>query len=448
MLIGLALLAGASSAVGALRMTPSRYQAPGPSAHHLAAHAVGRISLVSAACAGPTDDVTQASDSAGDVYVVWEGCRDGDGIGLAHSRNGGGSFEPARQLKESRGGWDPQVALAPDGTVYVSFMNTMAGRELPVLEISHDRGRTFSHVTRLIPPAPHNWGDEDYLALAPDGTVYLTWDYGPSAASVHEQCSSFGSCWATAGDLNAVIQSSTDGGLRFGPIKPVSPGFPASGADAAPLTILPNGTIDVLYQGYAITNKRTLKLGPGHSYFTASTDGGSTWSPPHAVDPEAGSMAVDAWWNNGAISQDAAGDLYATWDTETPSRDRGWMAYSTDAGKTWSQAIQAPTDHANVPHIMESAGGPAGIAYVGWMSDSTHRGYAMHLRTFEIGAGWLSPPTRVSRQFGTVAAGTGDTFGISTTTSPTDLAVSWGSAIPPRTRDQAVFGAPVAVVLR
>src|SRR5438105_1738008 len=63
----------------------------------------------------------------------------------------------------------------------------------------------------------------------------------------------------------------------------VSPGFPASGGDSAPMVIEPSGKIDVLYQGYHITNTTTYTMDPAYSYYISSTDHGATWSAPVRV---------------------------------------------------------------------------------------------------------------------------------------------------------------------
>jgi len=187
----------------------------------------------------------------------------------------------------------------------------------------------------------------------------------------------------------------------------ISPGFPASGADSAPLVVEPSGKVDVLYQGYQVTNKKTYALGPGYSYFTSSPNHGNTWSTPVKVGASAGTMSTTEWWIDGDIGIDAGGSLYATWDTQGPSNDIGWVSYSTDGGQNWSAPIQAPADVTNAPHIVEVAGGPSGIAYVGWLSDSSPSGYAEYLRTFSTvdGESWLSPPQQVSSQFGTRPCG-------------------------------------------
>ncbi len=411
---------------------------------------VAAIAEVSAPCSGA--EVHQAVDpKLGYVYEAWTGC---GGIGFARSTDGARSFSVPISLPASAraGADDPAVAVAPDGTVYASFMVHGPGRSYPVVAASFDHGATFPQVTSLTPPRAHNWGDADFIAVGPDGTIYVTWDYGPNSSSIRYLCSKGGSCSFANGELNAVIQKSTDGGKTFGPMSYVSPGFPGSGADSAPLVVEPSGRIDVLYQGYEITNATTDKLGPAYSYFTSSTDHGSTWSRPVRVGQQAGTMSPAEWWIDGDVSTDSAGILYATWDTQGKSpagtaTDTGWLAVSTDHGQRWSAAIQVPTDRLDVPHITEVTGGGAGIAYVSWHSDSDRRGYAQYLRVFSITRGWISAAMQLSNAFGNRAVWPGDTFGISSW-PPGHLVISWGNATAPAAKKPEIVAASVTVSLR
>ena len=82
-------------------------------------------------------------------------------------------------------------------------------------------------------------------------------------------------------------------------------------------------------------------------------------------------MSLAEWWIDGDIGIDAGGNLYAVWDTQGSDSDIGWLSYSTDHGATWSTPVQAPLDTANAPHVMQVAGGAAGIAYVSIFSGAT-----------------------------------------------------------------------------
>ena len=418
-----------------------------------ATYRVGPITDISA-CGGQNAEVEQAVDAKlGYVYEEWMGCR---GIAVARSTDGGRAWGEPVNLPDTVGSnnntWDPAIAVAPDGTVYASFMLSRGAQYYPVVDASFDHGASFAQSSSLIPPDPKNWGDRDFIAVGPDGTVYVTWDYGPERTSITYICASNGSCAFGTGDLNVVMQKSVDGGKTWSRMSDISPGFPASGADSAPLVIEPDGRIDVLYQGYQVTNPVTYALSPAHSYFTSSIDGGATWSTPLAVGPQAGTMSLSEWWIDGDIGIDAAGNLYATWDTQGTNpdgsaNDIGWLSFSTDHGTNWSAPAQAPADQLNVPHIMEVTGAGSGTAYVSWLSDSNPAGYALFLRAFSVTRGWLSAPVQITTSYGSSSVWPGDTTGLSAL-SPTDVVASWGSDYPDVSENQdEIYAASIAAIL-
>ncbi len=416
-------------------------------------YTVSPIVNLSASCSGQNAEVEQAVDpSLGYAYEVWMGCK---GIAFAHSTDGGVTFDTPITVPGSVGSninaWDPAIAVAPDGTVYATFMLAKASQWYPVVAASFDHGLSFPQVSSLIPPDSKNWGDREFIAVGPDGTVYVTWDYGPERTSISYVCTTGGSCAFSTGDVNVVLQASTDGGRTWSSMSYISPGFPASGADSAPLVVEPDGRIDVLYQGYQVTDPTAYALAPGFSYFTSSTDRGATWSTPLAVGAQVGTMSLSEWWIDGDLGIDAGGTLYATWDTQGTNADRtpndiGWLSYSTDRGKHWSAPVQAPADQLDVPHIMQVAGAGSGIAYVSWLSDSDPRGYAEYLRVFSIRRGWLSDPIPVSSEFGDRSVWPGDTSGISVL-APDRAVLGWGSATPSFGKKSEVFAARVTVQL-
>jgi hypothetical protein len=370
------------------------------------------------------------------------------GIGFARSTDGGRTFDAPISLPGASGSnvnaWDPAVAVGPDGTVYAAFMVAKGAQWYPVVATSFDHGATFPQVASLTPPDPKNWGDREFIAVGPDGTVYLTWDYGPERTSVTFICATNGSCAFDTGDLNVVLQRSSDRGAHWSAMSYVSPGFPASGGDSGPMVVEPSGRIDVLYQGYHITNDTTFTMDPAYSYFTASTDKGVTWSAPVRVGASGGTMSLSEWWIDGDIGIDAAGNLYATWDTQAAGSDSGWLAFSTDGGRHWNGPIQAPADTLDVPHIMQVSGGPSGIAYVAWLTSSTPQGYSLFVREYAIRGGWQSEPFRVSTQYGDTSVWPGDTIGVSTV-APGRVALSWGSATPVTGKKSEIFAATVSI---
>ena len=406
-------------------MFPGLGPNPGSLTYSLAA-----VANVSGPCGGSLDaEVEQAVDPAVHyIYEAWMGC---GGIAFARSTDRGIQFSDPIGVPGSVGStgnsWDPSVAVAPNGTVYVAFMRSTADFFEPVVVASFDHGLSFGQVSFLAPPEKQNWGDRDFIAVAPNGTVYLTWDYGPLRSDITYVCAAGGSCGFSTGDLNVVVQWSTDGGRHWSAIVPINPGFPFGGGDLAPLLVEPNGNIDLVYQGYTVTNNLTAALAPAHLYFTTSSNGGTTWTTPVLLGPKNLTMSVFEWWIDGAIGIDQGGTLYATWDTQNATADVAWLVFSTDHGRTWSHVYRVTPDSDTLPHIVEVVGGVPGRAYVGWLSDNASGGYAQYLRLFSTFSGFRTPPIRVSSGFGDPAIWPGDTFGISLL-SNSRVELSWGSA--------------------
>jgi hypothetical protein len=400
--------------------------APASGATNARSHTGYSVSPVTevSTCGVYNAEVEQAVSKPDYVYEAWIGC---GGEGFARSTDGGLHFQKPITLPDSSFSDDPAMAVAPSGTVYVSYLRYHHGYAYPVVAVSFDHGTTFSQVTSLIPHVKGNWGDRDFIAAGRNGTVYVTWDYGPSAADVQIICSPVGSCAYEAVDATAVIQRSTDSGKTWSRITTMQPGFPAGGGYDASVLVQPDGRVDALIWGHHL-NPVTYKVHPGHEFFSSSSDSGRTWSTLLEVGPTAGSIAVPTWWIDGNLGIDRAGNLYATWDTQTASGDIGWISYSTNHGSTWSAPQRVTRDHDNAIHNVEVVGASPGVADVAWQADNSPLGYATYLRPFSITKGWLAPAIRVSSQFGNKNIWPGDTFGISVLSSD-QVALSWGSAI-------------------
>jgi BNR repeat protein len=383
-------------------------------------------------CPGPPNaEVVQAADGHY-VYEVWIGCK--RSIGFARSVDGGKSFGPSRAVRGShRRGlhtWDPAITVAPNGTVYVAYMVGPEERAIrsstpmrPAVAVSHDHGRSFAHVSTLPVPSRKNFGDRPFLAVGPGGAVYVTWDYGPRRDQVRLVCTPTSSCYFKGGDFNAVLQKSVDGGRTWTKLAPISPGYPFGGVYSAPIVAEPDGTLDVLYWRHP-TNRKTHRVSPGHEYFSRSTDGGKTWTKPVAVGATVGTVGLKEWWIDGCLAVDSAGTLYASWDTQSRSRDTAWLAWSTDGGAHWSSPLRVASSRTE--HLTEvAAAGPRDV-YVAWQTPVRGKGYATYLRRLSIGKGWTGPAKRVSPAYGNPKVWPGDTFGLSTKGGSALL--SWGSA--------------------
>ncbi|HEV2258993.1 MAG TPA: sialidase family protein [Streptosporangiaceae bacterium] len=438
-----ALVALTLAAVPACTSGSARTTAHGTPAHSAPAPGTApRITPMTdiSRCAGSSSEVEEAFAPPGYVYAEWIGCH---GIGFARSADSGRHFGPALTVPGSRGfSWDPAITVAADGTVYAAFMHSSGSSYYPVIAVSRDHGASFAQVHPDLPPAPGNWGDRDFIAAGPSGELYLTWDYGPSMSAVKTVCARGGSCAYSAGDLNVVLQTSRDGGATWGPLVHLEPGFPLGGGYSAPLIVAPDGHVDVLYDAHP-TDRGSDAVHPGYEYFTSSADGTRWPAAPRPLWPGQGTLSLPAWWIDGDLSADAAGDLYATWDTQTAAGDIGWLTWSRDAGRTWSAPVRVTPDTDRAPHIVESAGGGPGVAYIAWQTSGGGPGYATYLRPFSVTRGWLGPAVKVSGADGKAGIWPGDTFGIALLPDGA-ISLTWGSAVG-TSRASAIYASVVTL---
>src|SRR6185437_1734344 len=101
---------------------------------------VGPVTDLSSACAGQNAEVEQAVAPPHYVYAAWIGC---GGEGFARSVDGGAHFSKPVTLPDSSHSDDPAVAVAPDGTLYVSYLRYFHNKGYPVVATSFDHGRSF-----------------------------------------------------------------------------------------------------------------------------------------------------------------------------------------------------------------------------------------------------------------------------------------------------------------
>ena len=395
-------------------------------------------------CAGRTGNAEPIQAVQGRyVYEAWMGCGFFR-IGFARSTDRGRTFSraapvPSPDLPGGAAEWDPAVAVAPDGTVYVSYMarpidGSDGNENVPAVAVSVDHGKTFARVSTLPLPTANdstngNFGDRDFIAVGPDGKVYVTWDYGPPGDKVTTVGGQGGSDYFSAGEFNAVVQESSDRGTSWTQPVAISPGFPLGGVYSAPIVVERNGALDVLYWQHA-TDPNTLALSPGHEYFTRSTDGGATWSTPVAVRPRAGTIALPVWWIDGSLAVDPAGNLYAAWDTQHKRRDNAWLAWSTDRGRRWSKPLRVTSSKgvgsAKNENLIEVTAAGRRQVYVAWQT-TAGGSYSTYVRRLSIGHGWTSRAVKISTVYGDLESWPGDTFGLSVEPSG-NATVSWGEA--------------------
>ncbi len=220
-----------------------------------------------------------------------------DGGGYAYvSRDGGKTWIDVRlpgltRLSGGRGNLaaidsagDPSVAFGPDGTAYyanIGFSRT-GNQSAVLLSVSRDEGLTWGQprVVRY-DNDPQFFNDKEWVTVAPDGRVYVTW-------------TRFAGDWS--GNLVSayiVVRASNDDGAHWGHMRIVSPRhFYTQGSQPQ---VAPDGTIYVAYEAASpLANYMQDAIVVSHS-----TDQGRTWHEQEVarVYDDANCYPVD--WTSG-----------------------------------------------------------------------------------------------------------------------------------------------------
>ncbi len=238
-------------------------------------------------------DTTPASPHFGRIYVTWHEFPMGQNlyVQLVYSDDGGARWSAATNRKLSgttgRSEQIPELAVAPDGTVYDIFKaqspsgsgatdcagigrGTVPAADCPIMVLRSSNGGVSFDGNPVTVGVDHHTdtavAEEPSIVVTPSGTVLV------AAATVPNP--PLAGCTAS---LEAVVYRSSDRGQTWSPAQQLNDDACASGnAHRDPrLSVAPNGRVDAGFYDN--------RLDPGHHLFdfeyTNSTDDGLTFGP-------------------------------------------------------------------------------------------------------------------------------------------------------------------------
>jgi hypothetical protein len=228
----------------------------------------------------------------------------------------------------------PDAAFAPDGTLYVSYVNLQgAGNDPQTLWLarSGDGGQSFAPPTAV---AGH-YAFQPRIAVG-HTAIYLTWLQGTNVGVL-----------TMVGPASIVMARSTDGGETFSAPVPVSDASRQRVGAAVPL-VTSDRQVDVLYEDFKNDVRDFLNLdGPAWPrpfalVFTSSIDGGRSFSPGVEVD---GGLSPSERFlvylpRFPSIAAGPGGSLYASWADARSGADHVFIRRSRDGGKTWGARVR------------------------------------------------------------------------------------------------------------
>lgn len=309
--------------------------------------------------AGPWQfDPTIAVANDGTVFVAWLDNWN-PGPLVARSTDHGATFERPVIAGKSGAGWvdKPWIAISDDGRhAYVAFTNGD-----PFVSASHDGGRTFGRPVKITPPLNKAYWFPEGGVVTPDGSVYFS-------MSIE---STFGT-----GPVDLVVIRSSDRGATWtvqtidrseeARLCEVSCGIDhyqaqiVIDADAA-------GTIMVAYM-------KTERQGEPKRFFSRTSTDGARWTEPSLIN-DIGDSNFPAITNG-----PSPGDFRVAWQDDRNGPAKAWNTFykrTTNHGRSWGKEARLSDLGSGVPYkTPEGYLFPYGD-YFGIAADRMGRNYAI-----------------------------------------------------------------------
>lgn len=373
-----AVVAGLLALVGVALAMTSDGGSPAPQGNLL----VNREGMIDV-----SNSPTVASNPArnGNVVVTYRKDRPGYDALISYSFNGGETWEqsvlPLPQgitgCTASQGApcpFAPDLAFAPDGTLYVVYVNLVGNGNRPDnlwISTSTDGGRTLSLPTKIAGPLTF----QQRVTVDPEGPVYVTW----------LQAAEVGFLRFAEPPPRIVTARSDDGGKTFGAPVPVSD--PQRPRVLAPTPVIDgDGQLVVMYQDMK-GNRRDYEYQEGPAaelpvalVLTRSTDGGRTFAPGVEIEadvyltrrflpflPEVPQLAISP-----------AGKMYATWADGRDGDEDVFVRSSSDGGQTWTPALKVNDNGADgtdqfLPKVAVGPGERVSVVFLDGRNDPDNK---------------------------------------------------------------------------
>lgn len=259
----------------------------------------------------------------------------------------------------------PDLAFAPDGTLYVVYANLMGSGNVPDnlwLARSDDGGATLAEPVRVA-------GERVFqarVAVDPEGVLHVTYLQADDIA-----------VWSLPSPAPVVATRSEDGGETFTEPVVVSDTQRSRVGVATPV-IDAAGDLVVLYQDFKGNVRDFMNLEgpaweePSALVVTRSTDGGRSFSPGVEIDDEVlvGKRFIVFLPEFPSLAAGPEGALYVAWADARDGTHDVWLRRSRDGGRTWSGRVRVndnPVDDGTsqyLPAVSVSSGGRVDVLYL------------------------------------------------------------------------------------
>lgn len=259
-------------------------------------------------------------------------------LALSASSDGGDTFEPPVTISEagaqvtSHGENSPILAI--NGIEFYALWeqnNAMGGTDL-MFARSLRFGRKFDKPIRITDKDKPSSNAFSYLAVAPNGDIYAVWLDGRNPKGT------------APGTSHVYLAKSTDQGATFSRnielAKNICP------CCRPTIAFGETGEVHVSWRGVAENDVRDI-------FVATSYDNGATFAAPVRV--AADNWKISGCPHSGASMVTKGRRLYVAWHSEGDGTNAGVrVAWSDDAGRTFSRAVIASADILDTNHPMLS----------------------------------------------------------------------------------------------
>ncbi len=321
------------------------------------------------------------------------------------------NFSPQRRLGYNTGDqWEPAITADGHGHIYILFPQYGAVSECPAckaptisLLVSNDNGVTWQAPHPLVASSTGQFDPQIVVDPVDRQTVYASWLQNNKRDVMVARSQDFGRSWYLAvaersredadkpvlavhgadiyvgfnHEQEVVVAASHDYAQNFSTAQ-VNPNAGPGWSLAGGATVDQTGNVYFSWTAYA---RQDLGTRPVSVYVSRSADSGRSWNsvlldvstaPPDCAVAgcEAGFLGPQI-----ALASDAAGTVYALWNSGTTNggTERVYFSTSTTGGESWSAKADVSSADKQTEHCFPAiAAGAAGDVRIAWMDTRNH----------------------------------------------------------------------------